>query len=236
MNYIDRLQIATFISASGKSIDFRFKDILEKSFDHKLGKFDNDGNGVYYQDKGIGGLAFPMKAKFSGNNCDLDADEFVAALSEKGHATLEHPIYGSRNIVVGSVSEKTDPINRGGEVIIDVQFFETIELDNQSDNLSTTANDSALDEVNNVSAQDFQDNLIIANLTNLKTQFSSAMDKINNGLNFITQVQNNISIEFLEALGRHYNQHGYFNRRSIKHCSAGAIYYWVAYSCDRFFN
>lgn len=146
----DRLLEATYISHSGTPFNFLYEDVSMSSEKKTTGFTFPDYDGAYIQDLGVGERKFPLKVIFSGENSDLQADNFFKALEEKGNGTLIHPIYGTKTVVpVGEIKREDNLTSSENETIIDVVFAETIALNKT---LKTSAFGNILNSVNNAKA------------------------------------------------------------------------------------
>lgn len=129
MSWEERLKDGAYIAPSGKRIVFAYED-LTRTFDKKTSGFDfPDATGTYVQDLGRTGRKYPITAFFTGPDCDTAADEFEAALSETGRGRLEHPIYGTVDVVPYGTVTRSDALKTAAnQSIVDVTFWETIPL------------------------------------------------------------------------------------------------------------
>jgi prophage DNA circulation protein len=209
MSYIDRLLPAAYVSPSGTRIELRYSDGFEKTFEHKLGRFEfSQQKGTYFQDNDITSDVFPCRFHLAGPDYDLDADEFETLLKEKvtdTYGILEHPIYGSKNVVVSTVRRGDDPQNKGGIGVFDVLFYESITLQpEETQEFNADQSDQLKDATNQTSAEGFENNLDIDNSTKEFTArelYTSALGKLNDAMSFIANKQNQISIAFTQGLG-----------------------------------
>lgn len=124
----DRLQEAYYVTPSGERFPFIYEAVKE-SFVRKGKAFERaGGNGTYVQGLGNSGRRLPITAIFAGEDCDEQARAFMKALSEPGVGKLEHPRYGTLNVLpLGTVERIDDLVKRVGEVRIKVEFWETVE-------------------------------------------------------------------------------------------------------------
>lgn len=129
MSWEDRLKDAAYISPEGNRIVFYYED-LSRTFDKKTANFEFPGlNGTYVQDNGRTGRKYPISAIFWGENCDLDADAFEEALAETGLGKLEHPLYGTVQVVpFGTVTRNDALKTAANQAIVEVTFWESIPL------------------------------------------------------------------------------------------------------------
>lgn len=129
MSWVDRLQQAAYTSPSGVRLTFGFEDV-RRAFTKKTGGFNfADANGTYVQDLGHTGRRYPLRMFFWGSNYDLEADTFEAALMETGIGKLEHPIYGTSDVIpFGEVTRRDDLKTAANQAVIEVVFWATIGL------------------------------------------------------------------------------------------------------------
>ena len=129
MAWDERLKEGAYISPGGTRIVFAYED-LSRNFDKKTTGFDFPGaDGTYVQDMGVTGRKYPLTAFFSGADCDLEATAFENALAERGRGRLEHPIYGTVDVVpYGTVTRNDALKTAANQSVVEVTFWETIPL------------------------------------------------------------------------------------------------------------
>lgn len=129
MTWTERIKEAAYTSPSGTRITFMYEDV-SRSQATKTTVFDfTDADGSFVQDLGRSGRRYPMRFIFSGANCDTEADQMEAALSERGQGTLEHPVYGSILVVPVSEINRTDSlVSAANQAIVEVELMETNRL------------------------------------------------------------------------------------------------------------
>ncbi len=129
MSWIDRLAESAYTSPSGVRMVFDYEDV-SKSVDKKTAVFDfPDADGSYVQDLGRRGWQIPLRHIFWGANCDLAANAFELLLLEKGLGKLEHPLYGTIDVVpTGTIGRRDDLKTAANQAIIEVTYFESIGL------------------------------------------------------------------------------------------------------------
>lgn len=127
MNWQTRIRVLAYSSPSGKRIESQFTDV-SMSFDKQTSAYVFPAlKGTYVQDLGPSGDKFPLRFYFSGDDHDLQADEFLAMLRESGPGVLEHPMYGVRNVVpFGTVERRDDLVSAANQSVFDVQLWETL--------------------------------------------------------------------------------------------------------------
>ena len=129
MSWRDRLKEAAYISPSGTRITFDYRDV-SRLLQKKTTSFEfPDADGSFVQDLGRAGRRYPLRVSFSGTDYDLVTPIFESALEEKGVGVLEHPLYGTVNVVpFGRITRRDALVTAGNQAIIEVTFFETIKL------------------------------------------------------------------------------------------------------------
>lgn len=129
MAFQDRIKQAAYTSPGGTRTQFVFEDI-ERGLELRGTRFSFPGQeGTYVQGTGSSGRNFPFRVIIAGDNYNLTADTFFESLREPGTGTLEHPIYGTIDVVpLGSVTQ-VDPLKTAaGQAVFDVTFWETINV------------------------------------------------------------------------------------------------------------
>lgn len=127
MAWQDRLKEAAYVSPGGTRLVFAYENV-SRAIDKKTAAFDfPDANGTYVQDLGHSGRRYPLQVIFWGEDYDQRADAFEALLLEVGVGKLEHPLYGTIDVVpFGAITRRDDLKTAANQAIIDVTFFETI--------------------------------------------------------------------------------------------------------------
>lgn len=127
MSWQERLREAAYTSPSGGRLTFEYEQVSEE-FDRKATPFDfADADGTFVQDLGRTGRRYALRVIVWGDNYDVQAAGWMAALAERGQGILEHPVYGRLDVVpVGKVRRRDDLVVRANQAIIEVEFFETI--------------------------------------------------------------------------------------------------------------
>lgn len=127
MSWEERLKEAAYVSPSGERLVFMYEDV-SRTFDKKTAGFDfPDAEGTLVQDSGSTGYKYPILAYFSGADCDLEADRFELALRETGRGRLEHPIYGTVDVVPFGAVTRSDALKTAAnQSTVEVTFWETI--------------------------------------------------------------------------------------------------------------
>ena len=109
MAWNDRIREAAYTSPSGERLTFGYENVSKK-IDKKTTGFEfPDADGTFVQDLGHSGRKYPLRVFFWGSDYDQEADAFEAALLERGTGKLEHPIYGTVDVVpFGTITRRDD--------------------------------------------------------------------------------------------------------------------------------
>ena len=129
MSYEDRITAAVYTSPSGLEFTGIFEDV-SKEIVKKTTAFNfPDVDGTFIQDLGKQGRRYPMRWIFWGEDYDRVAELFDSALEEKGPGILQHPLYGTFDVVpFGSIKRRDDLVNAANQAVYDITFFETIKI------------------------------------------------------------------------------------------------------------
>jgi prophage DNA circulation protein len=127
MAWQDRIKEAAYISPLGFRTIFDYEDVSKK-IDKKTTDFEFPAaNGTYMQDLGRSGYRYPVRTFFYGDNYDKEALAFEAQLLERGVGRLEHPIYGTINVVPsGTITRRDDLKTATNQAVIEVTLWQTI--------------------------------------------------------------------------------------------------------------
>lgn len=184
MAWTDEISEAVYTAPSGKRIVFNYESSLNRSTPLKTAEHTfPDVDGAEVQSLGLGGKKFPMTAIFSGGDCLTLADEFEAALCERGYGTLEHPIYGKHTVVpTGSIDRSDDLISALNESRVKITFSETLTGSLPISELATEdALDAAIDNYENAASAAFAD-MIVTKTVDDEIQLQSVMTVQDNSL------------------------------------------------------
>lgn len=184
MAWTDEISEAVYTAPSGKRIVFNYESSLNRSTPLKTAEHTfPDVDGAEVQSLGLGGKKFPMTAIFSGGDCLTLADEFEAALCERGYGTLEHPIYGKHTVVpTGSIDRSDDLISALNESRVKITFSETLTGSLPISELATEdALDAAIDNYENSASAAFAD-MIVTKTVDDEIQLQSVMTVQDNSL------------------------------------------------------
>lgn len=127
MSWRNRLQTCTYKSPSGAEFTLQYEDV-QFTGTKKTTAFEFVGsNDVFVQDNRSGIKTYPMNVFFSGDDYDLEANQFFAGLSEQGAGKLQHPIYGLLQVNPVGEIKRSDKLKTGSnEAAFEIKFVETI--------------------------------------------------------------------------------------------------------------
>ncbi len=127
--WVGRVKESAYTSPSGQRVTFFYENV-SMSFSKKTSGFNfPDADGTFVQDLGNTSRQYPMRVIFWGDNYDLESDIFEAVLRERGIGLLEHPMYGTKDVVpFGAITRRDDLKTAANQAIFDVTFWETIKL------------------------------------------------------------------------------------------------------------
>lgn len=128
MTWRDRLRPeAAFTSASGQRLVFKYEDVEELAAARGTVFEYPDVSGAYVQRSGQGPRRYPIRAFFSGSDCDLLGDAFFEMVLEDGVGRLEHPRYGAHDVVaLGEVAKRDDLKSAANQTVVEVTFWKTL--------------------------------------------------------------------------------------------------------------
>lgn len=201
MAWNDRIAEAAYTSPSGTRVVFTYENV-SMEVDKKTAAFDfPDAVGTYIQDLGPTGRRYPLRVIFWGEDYDLLADEFEKLLLEVGTGRLEHPKYGTKDVVpFGTISRRDDLKTAANQAIIEVTFWETIGLvypTSQADPASELI--TSVDEFNAAFSGEYEEVIDIDSAVErvtLKDKYQSLLDKAQAGLQPIADTQANVQAQF----------------------------------------
>lgn len=201
MSWNDRIKEAAYNSPSGVRVSLGFENV-RRMVDKKTTGFNfPDANGTYVQDLGNTGYRYPLRVFFWGDNYDLEANIFEAALLENGIGKLDHPIYGTIDVIpFGTITRRDDLKTAANQAVVEVIFWETIRLvypTVQTDPATSVL--IAIDEYNDVVANEFEDVTSLDSAieqSTLKNSYNALLDSADSGLQAIADTQDNVRKQF----------------------------------------
>lgn len=163
-SYKDRLREAAYTSPSGKRITFLYEAVARETTKRTAAFAFPNVNGEYVQDNGYGSRRYPMVCFFVGAQHDLVATAFEAALLERGKGKIEHPLYGTFDVVpFGDITRRNDLVAEVNQTVVEVTFWSTLgaiypsSASNAGDEIS-----AALDGFDVAAAQQFAASVDVA--------------------------------------------------------------------------
>lgn len=201
MTWTDRLREAAYTSPSGERLVFTYENV-SKTVSKKTTGFEfPDANGTYVQDLGHSGRRYPLRVFFWGEDHDLEALAFETALLEAGTGKLDHPLYGTVDVVpFGEIKTRDDLKTAANQSIIEVTFWDTIGLvypTTQQDPAAAVL--AAVSEYNDAAASEFEESTSLDSAleqATLKNSYQSLLDSAQTNLQAIADVQDNVRRQF----------------------------------------
>jgi Mu-like prophage DNA circulation protein len=201
MAWNDRIREAAYTSPSGDRITFGYENV-SKSIDKKTTGFEfPDADGTFVQDLGHTGRKYPLRVFFWGDDYDLEADAFEAALLERGTGKLDHPVYGSVDVVpFGTITRRDDLKTGANQAVIEITLWETIGLvypTGQTDPASEVL--GAVDEYNTAASEEFEDVTDLdsaVDSASFKSDYQSLLDSASSGLKAVADTQEEVQKQF----------------------------------------
>lgn len=193
MAWTDRIQEAAYTSPkSGTRITFDFEDV-SVSFDKKTSAYEfPDAEGTYIQDLGPTGRRYPIRAIFWGTDYDLQADIFETVLREQGVGRLEHPKYGSVDVVpFGAITRRDDLKTAANQAIFELTFWETTGIvypTTQTDPAEAVR--AAVDAYNAAAADNFAEQTSLGTVSEQVTFKSTITALLNDAIEGLKSIAN----------------------------------------------
>lgn len=127
MAWTDRIQQAAYTPAGGQRIVFDFTDVtVERDLKGTAFNFP-DADGTLVQRTGQTGRRYPLRVYLSGPDYDLAADAFFSQLSLPGVGKLEHPVYGTVDVVPFGTVKRNDALaTAANQAVVEVTFWATV--------------------------------------------------------------------------------------------------------------
>jgi prophage DNA circulation protein len=201
MSWIDRLREAAYTSPSGDRLTFSYEDV-GLQIDKRTAAYEfPDADGTLVQDLGHSGRRFPLRVIFHGGEYDTEATAFESALLERGPGILEHPIYGTVDVVPFGAITRNDALKTAAnQAIFEVQFWSTIGVEFPAGQVDPAAEVAAAVEAYNVAAaEQFEDNTETQTATEaarFKGAMQAVQERTENALQQIADVQRDVARQF----------------------------------------
>jgi prophage DNA circulation protein len=175
---------------------------VSKSVTKKTSAFNfPDAEGTFVQDLGHTGRRYPFRVIFHGSDYDQEAEAFEAGLLERGTGRLEHPVYGTKDVVpFGEIKRRDDLKTASNQAVREVAFWETIGLlypTGQTDPAEAVL--AAVEEYNEAEAAQFEEILdtdTASELATFKSGYQQLLDTAKSGLQAVANVQADVAAEF----------------------------------------
>ena len=201
MTWEDRIKDAAYTSPGGNRLTFDFED-LEVGWTRKTTAYDfANVNGTYIQSRGVSGRRFPMLCYFAGDECDVEADGFETLLAEPGFGRLEHPLYGSFDVVpFGEITRRDDLKSAANQVVIQVDFWQSlIEIyPSAAKDLSGSVS-ASIDAFNAASAAQFERQIDLSGASDIvtfKDRVLSTLGSVQDKLRTIAKITEKANDQF----------------------------------------
>lgn len=201
MAWTDRLKEAAYTSPSGTRYTFEYENVSATRTKKTTAFEFPDADGTYVQESGSTGRTFPIQCIFWGADYDLQADAFDAALFEVGTGKLEHPIYGTIDVVpTGTVTRRDDLKTAANQAILEVTFMSTIGLvypSAQNDPASELI--ATVDDFNAAMAGEFEENIVLdtaVEAATFKSQYEAILSQVSAGLAGVAATEEGVLSEF----------------------------------------
>lgn len=196
----DRLQEAAYTSPGGTRIRFIYEDV-GRATSKRTTAFEFPGvNDAYVQDNGHGSRRYPLRCIFTGNHCDKLATAFEAALLERGKGKLEHPLYGTFDVVpFGDINRRDDLKSAANQSIVEVTFWTTVDAVYPSGDSNPRSEIlAALDGFDLAAAQQFTAADLDSALqrANLKTTVRATLRQVSAALQNVADSVESVNREF----------------------------------------
>jgi len=210
MAWTDRLREAAYTSPSGVRMVFEYEDV-RNDIDKKTTGFNfPDADGTFVQDTGHSGRRYPLRVIFWGADYDITAKAFDELLLERGAGRLEHPIYGTVDVVpFGTISRRDDLKTAANQTIIEVAFWETIGIEYPSSQTDPASNVlSAVDEYNDTAASQFAKDIDLdteGKKETFKGTYDRLLGNVKSGLQKVADTQDDVRKQF-DAINKSINQ------------------------------
>lgn len=210
MAWNDRIREAAYTSPSGSRITFDYENV-RKTVNKKTTGFEfPDADGTFVQDLGHSGRRYPLRVFFWGDDYDQQADAFELALLERGTGRLEHPIYGTIDVVpFGTITRRDDLKTAANQAVIEITLWETIGLvypTSQNDPASGVL--AAVDDYNNAVSAEFEEVTTLdsaVDAATFKNDYQALLDSASSGLQSIADTQDDVRKQF-DAINDSINQ------------------------------
>ena len=201
MAWNDRIREAAYTSPGGTRLTFGYENV-RKAVDKKTTGFEfPDADGTFVQDLGHSGRRYPLRVFFWGDDYDQEAEAFEAALLERGTGKLEHPIYGTVDVVpFGTITRRDDLKTSANQAVVEVTFWETIGLIYPAAQVGPASSVlAAVEEYNAAASEEFNDVTSLSSAVEqatFKNSYQALLGNASSGLQDIADVQDDVRSQF----------------------------------------
>jgi len=201
MPWQSRLREAAYVSPLGTRTTFDYEDVSRR-IDKKTTGFEfPDANGTFVQDLGHSGRRYPLRVFFWGSDYDEEAALFEAVLLETGVGRLEHPIYGTVDVVpFGTITRRDDLKTAANQAVIEVTFWETTNIVYPNAQVDPgAALLAAIGEYNTTNANEFGEVVSLGSTveqSSFKSSYQALLSKTSSGLKSVANTQDDVRKQF----------------------------------------
>lgn len=205
MAWQDRLREAAYTSPGGTRIRFDFESV-SREVTKRTSAFAFPGvDQVYVQDNGHGARRFPLRCYFHGPDHDLEAADFERALLERGVGRLEHPFYGTFDVVpFGDITRRDDLKSAAAQTVVQVTFWTSVSaVYPQIQTARRSEVLTALDTFVEVGAQQFEDSAdlsTVAARANTEERTKGLLTQVSAGLDELAKATEKVNRRFQDAV------------------------------------
>lgn len=198
MAWTDRLKQAAYTPAGGVRVPFICDDVQHDFTLSGTAHDFPDATGTLVQRRGSSGRRYPLTCVFTGPDHDLEADLFETAIRFDGVGRLEHPFYGTLNVVpFGDVTRRDDLKTAANQSVFDVVFWDTIGTAYPS---AATDGAPSLAAFNEAAAAQFAKSVGIGTESqrqSLLASFNKSLKTVKAGLQTIADASENVGKLFI---------------------------------------
>ena len=204
MSWRDRLREAAYTSPSGSRLAFAYEAVSRET-PRRTAAFDFPGvDDAYVQDNGHGAQRYPLRAIFFGDDHDLEAAAFEAALLERGVGRLEHPLYGTVDVIpVGDITRRDDLRESANQTLLEVTFWTSVAAIYPTGQTNLRSEVLAsLDALEEAGARQFEDNVDLSTVAaqeNTKAATQGLVADISRELGDLAAASSKINAQFRDA-------------------------------------
>lgn len=205
MTFDARLKQSAFVAPSGTRFLFDLDGTVTSTIPKNYTVYDfPNGHDSYVQTNGHGGAEYPISAIFSGENNDIEAHNFIIALSENGTGILEHPVDGNINVVALDIEKETGLTVGKYQSVVTVTFKQTItNLYPLRGYDSFSTFESVQNDFSTSLSSDFSSNIINStslSILNVKANMARSLSRVNQFMTPIASLSTSITSTYNQAL------------------------------------